>query len=353
MLSSLFAREKWTEKQANDWYANMPFFAGCNFIPSDAINQIEMWSPDSFNAELIDKELGYAKKIGFNIMRVFLHELVWENAPEAFFKNIDKYLEIADKHGIKTMFVIFDSCWNEVATYGKQPEPKGSHNSGWVKSPTEATLLDDSKLPMLEKYVKEVVSRYANDKRVVVWDVYNEPGSKGVICVDGKMTGNLPPFLKRVRLLKNVFKWAREVNPSQPLTSGVFTGGDNPIAREIVPIQINESDIISFHSYEKPERLEKTIRYRKMHNRPVFCTEYMARNIGSTFAPSLEIMKKNKVAAINWGLVVGKTETHLPWDIIVKKHGKSDVWFHDILRKDGSAYDEKEVEYIKKIMGVK
>ncbi len=353
-VSSIFAREKWTEEQANEWYKNVPFMAGCNFTPSDAINQIEMWSPETFNPDLIDKELGYAENLGFNVMRVFLHDLVWLNAHDEFYKNIDKYLEIADKHGIKTLFVFFDSCWSGKGKYGKQPEPKGSHNSGWVKSPNEKTLMDDKNLPMLEKYVRETVRRYASDKRVIGWDVFNEPGGSGVIFVDGKLSGKVPRFQKTVALLKNVFKWARAENPSQPLTSALFSFGKNPVGEYINPIQLAESDILSFHSYGKPDDLVNgPIKELKKYNRPIFCTEYIARHFGSVFDPCMTILKEHKIAAINWGLVAGKSETYLPWADYVKKKGKTDIWFHDVFHKDGTPYDAKEAEFIKKTMGKK
>lgn len=174
------AREKWTEAEANAWYENKPFMAGCNFVPSDASNQIEMWSSSTFNPKLIDAELAMAQKLGFNTMRVFLSDVVWRHEGQKFFENVDKYLQIADSHGIKTLFVFFDSCWNSVSKYGKQPEPKGTHNSNWLKSPPFKVLADDSAWGSLEKYVKQTVSRYADDQRVIGWDVFNEPGNIGI-----------------------------------------------------------------------------------------------------------------------------------------------------------------------------
>src|SRR5512133_1841758 len=126
----------WPVEQAWEWYRQQPWLVGCNFIPSTAINQLEMWQADSFDMKTIDRELGWAAAIGFNSMRVFLHDLVWQADAEGFKQRIKQYLAVAERHGILTMFVFFDDCWNTDPHLGRQPEPiPGVHNSGWVQSP--------------------------------------------------------------------------------------------------------------------------------------------------------------------------------------------------------------------------
>lgn len=351
--TSSFAREKWTEAQANSWYAAQPFYAGANFIPSNAINQIEMWSSDTFSPDVIDRELGWASAIGFNTMRVFLSDVVWNHEGEKFFKNVDKYLEIADKHGIKTLFVIFDSCWTPESAYGKQPEPKlCKHNSGWVKSPSFSIIKDQSKWGNLEQYVKAVVSKYANDKRVLGWDIYNEPGNVGYTVIDNVENQNAEVFKKTKQLLEKTFRWARAANPSQPITSGIWTSDKHIVGKNYNELQLSQSDVVSFHNYGNPKALESQIAALKKLNRPILCTEYMARP-NSLFNPSLGIMKKNKVAAYNWGLVSGKTQTIYSWEFN-KKEATPDmlkVWFHDVFYESGVPYSQKEVDYIKNVMG--
>jgi len=137
------------------------------------------------------------------------------------------------------------------------------------------------------------------------------------------------------------------------LTSGVWKGGwpsaDKLDAME--KIQIEMSDVISFHSYDKPEEFEKRSLWLQPYHRPILCTEYMARGNGSTFQGSLPIAKKYHVAAINWGLVAGKTQTYLPWDSW--KHPYTDrepeVWFHEIFRTDGTPYRKDEADFIRSI----
>jgi len=343
---------RWTEKQAADWYAKQPWLVGSNYIPANAINELEMWQADTFDPKRIDLELGWAEAIGLNTMRVFLHDLPWQQDAAGFQKRIDTFLQIAAKHRIKPLFVLFDSCWDPEPHLGKQHAPKpGVHNSGWVQSPGAKALQDASQYPRLEAYVKGVVAAFAKDDRILGWDVWNEPDNG-----NGGSYKDLEPKNKNelvVALLPKAFAWARSAHPTQPLTSGVWKD-DWSVPEKLGPgakIQIETSDVISFHSYDKPEVFEKRILSLQQYHRPLICTEYMARGNGSTFQGSLPIAKKYNVGAINWGLVAGKTQTYLPWDSW--EHPYTDrepsVWFHEIFRTDGKPYSAEETELIKRL----
>jgi len=124
-------QQKWSEQQARDWYAKQPWLLGSNYNPASAINQLEMWQADSFDPKRIDLELGWAEGLGMNTMRVFLHDLLWQQDPEGFKRRLDQFLTIAAKHKIRPMFVLFDAVWDPDAKLGKQRAPKpGVHNSG-------------------------------------------------------------------------------------------------------------------------------------------------------------------------------------------------------------------------------
>jgi hypothetical protein len=332
---------RWTEQKAKDWYAEQPWLVGSNYIPSTAINELEMWQADTFDPKRIDTELGWAQSLGLNTMRVFLHDLLWKQDPDGFKKRIDIFLSIAQKHKIRPIFVLFDSCWDPNPKLGKQRAPRpGVHNSGWVQSPGAAALKDPAEYPRLEAYVKGVVGAFASDKRILAWDVWNEPDNTN----DGSYASEEPPNKVQLvlALLPKAFEWAREAGATQPLTSGVWNGDwANPeTLGPMEKIQLGDSDVISFHSYEKPAVFEKRVLSLQQYGRPIFCTEYMARGNGSTFQGTLPIAKKYHVAAINWGLVAGKTQTYLPWDSW--KHPYTDrepaVWFHEIFRTNGQPY---------------
>lgn len=340
------ADKRWTEKKANDWYAGKGWLLGCNYAPSTAVNQLEMWEADSFDPITIDRELGWAANLGFNSIRVFLHHLLWENDAEGLIKRMEHFLSIADKHGIGVMFVLFDSVWNPFPEPGKREYKIGVHNSGWLQSPGLEILTDLTKHDRLEGYVKGVIRHFANDHRVHVWDLFNEPCNTNPSSYGAYEPKDKADF--SLALLRKAFVWAREVNPSQPLTSGVWVGEwtDDKI-KPLDRFMLESSDVITFHNYESPSEMERRIKKLQRFNRPILCTEYMARGFNNTFESILPIFKKYNVSGYSWGLVAGKTQTSYPWDSwTVTYAGEPSLWFHDIFRADGTPYNMQEIEYL-------
>ena len=345
----------WSEQKANEWYAQQPWLVGSNYIPKSAINELEMWQEATFDPAQIDRELGWAEAMGMNTMRVFLHDLLWQQDADGFRKRIDQFLAIAARHHIRPLFVLFDSCWDPLPRLGAQHAPvPGVHNSGWVQSPGAKALADSSQYSRLKEYVQGVVGAFAKDDRILGWDVWNEPGSD--------QTGNYPKtelknkdkVTRVAALLPQVFAWAREVNPTQPLTSGVYEvdiSRDEASIDELERIQLRESDIITFHNYSWPESFKAEIAWLRRFHRPVICTEYMARSVGSTFDGVLPIAKQERVGAINWGFVAGKTQTYYPWESWEHPYVKNQppVWFHEVLHSDGTPYRQAEVELIRQL----
>jgi hypothetical protein len=325
--------QRWPEAKAKAWYAAHPWLTGANYLPSSAINQLEMWQAETFDTVMINRELGYAEGIGFNTMRVFLHSVAWNQDPAGFKKRVDQFLSIAARHGIQPMFVFFDDCWNKVPKAGLQPAPKpGVHNSGWVQDPGQPASGNPSNFPALEKYVKDVLKYFAHDKRILLWDLYNEPGNSG------KGDESLP-------LLKAIFSWARAVNPDQPVSAGLWDWH----FEKLNTYQLNNSDIITYHDYEELPWHERVVQLLKVNGRPLICTEYMARTRNSTFATILPMLKKENVGAINWGLIKGKSNTIYAWDTPVPDGSEPPVWFHDIFRPDGSPFDAAETKLIREL----
>lgn len=343
-------REKWTPEQANAWYAKQPWLVGGNYTPRTAINQLEMWQAETWDPKTIDQELGWARELGFTSMRVFLHDLVWKNDRRGLLRRMEQFLDIAEKHDIGVMFVLFDSVWDPYPKAGKQREPyPHRHNSGWVQSPGQDILKDAAKRDELKAYVQDVIGRFRNDKRVHAWDLFNEPDNLVPQYRNVLLPGKVEYALD---LLKKTFVWAREVNPSQPLTSGVWMGnwGDESKLSPTERCQLEESDIISFHTYDPIEGAQKCVQNLKRYNRPILCTEFMARPRGSRFDPVLGYFKEQNVGAYCWGFVDGKTQTIYPWDSWEKKYtSEPNPWFHDILRGTGVPYDVKETDYIKSL----
>lgn len=346
------ARERWTSAQANAWYAKQPWLVGANYVPANAINQLEMWQAATWDPAAIDREFGWAQAMGMNTMRVFLHDKLWQQDPKGFKTRINAFLAIAKRHGIRPMLVFFDSCWDPDPKVGAQHPPiPGVHNSGWVQSPGAAILADPAARPQLKAYVQDIVGTFAKDDRILAWDVWNEPDNLAPAYAP------TPGKVAQVQaMLGDVFRWAQAMNPTQPLTSPVWShdgdwapGGKR---KPIEAIQLDQSDIVSFHNYDWPETFEAKIKQLLPYDRPILCTEYMARGNGSTFDGSLPIGKRYNVAMMNWGFVDGKTQTRLPWDSWYHPYTLTQptIWFHDMLKADGTPYRQSEVDLIKRLV---
>ncbi|MBW2551198.1 MAG: cellulase family glycosylhydrolase [Deltaproteobacteria bacterium] len=343
-------RARWTDAEAEAWYASQAWLVGANFVPSTAINQLEMWQADTYDEATIDRELGWAAVLGFNTIRVFLHDLLWQEDSEAFLQRIDRFLAQADQHGISVMLVFFDGVWNPFPVAGPQPEPTPFvHNSQWVQSPGAEILGDFERHDELEPYVKGVVGRFRSDPRVLAWDLFNEPDNPNVLSY---LDVELPAAMKdpaAEELLRKAFDWARSGDPMQPITAGVWQGqwADPETLSPINEMMLNESDIVSFHSYARASVVRNLVADLQQYGRPVLCTEYMARSVGSTFQTILPIFDEENIGAYNWGLVSGRTQTIHTWlSWVTMDPADADPWFHDIFHPNGTPYDPQETTLI-------
>lgn len=343
-------QQRWSQQQAKDWYDTTPWQVGCNFTPSTAGNQLEMWQTETFDPESIDRELGYAASIGMNSVRVFLHNLLWSNEGDDYLDRIDVVLDLCAQHGISMMPVLFDGVWNPRPTLGPQPQPApGVHNSVWVQGPGAETLHDTSTWQELQRYVEAVVSRFGNDPRVNVWDLFNEPAQH-----DGQTLKDPELFARKQiavdDLVRRTFGWARGVGPQQPLTVGLYGDLTNPAdpAAGINATALELSDVISFHSYDAKPGLENWIAQLATHGRGLLCTEWLARSAGST-VELLEVLAHHRVAAYNWGLVDGKTQTRYPWSSWWEAVPDDAPWFHELFHTSGEPYDAGEVALFQRL----
>ena len=341
---------RWSADRANAWYAAQGWPLGANYVTSTAVNQIEMFQAGTYDPQRIDAELRLARQIGFNTVRVFLHDQLWATDRAGFSRRLTQFVGIAASHNIKPLFVLFDSCWDPRPSAGRQRAPIiGVHNSGWVQSPGAARLQDPDYTRVLQSYVTGVVGLFRADPRVLGWDVWNEPDNP---AKDFRKVENEDKQQLVAAFLPHVFAWTRAVDPAQPVTSGVWQGHwRDPGGRsEICSIQLEHSDIITFHSYGDPDEFEARIDELAPLGRPILCTEYLARGMGSTVAGILPVAKRRNVGAYNWGFVAGRTQTFLPWDSWQEPYtSPPDPWFSDLLHPDGRPYDENEIRVIHKL----
>jgi hypothetical protein len=353
LLRANAAGARWTAERANNWYAAQGWLVGGNYITSTAINQLEMFQAATFDPQRINAELGAARWFGFNTVRVFLHDQLWAQDPQGFSRRLAQFVGIAANHGIKPLFVLFDSCWDPHPRLGVQRAPRpGVHNSGWVQSPGADRLGDPSYRPVMQSYVTGVLSLFRNDNRILGWDLWNEPDNPASVYRKVERTDKVALVAD---LLPQVFTWARSVDPVQPLTSGVWQGSwASPAQRStIASIQLDNSDIVTFHSYAKPTDFASRIGELTPLGRPIMCTEYLARTQGSTVEGILPVAKQHNVGAFGWGLVAGKTQTYFPWDSWDHPYkSEPKVWFSDLLYPTGRAFADTEVLTVRKLAGV-
>jgi len=331
--------QRWTKEKANDWYKQFGWLCGMNYIPANAINYTAMWDKVSFSPEVIDREMALAESIGMNCARVVLQYAVYEEDPDYFIKALDKFLEICDKHNVKVMPCFFDDCAFGVNTdpiIGVQPEPlEGWYAWAWSPSPGYTMVIDERNHPKLEKYVKDVMIRFKNDQRIFVWDLYNEP------------TNTTMPE-RSLPLVKKVFAWAKEVSPDQPLTIGFWN--DNKDLNDII---LENSDIITFHCYDTAVKTKDRMNQYLSYGRPVICTEWMNRVARSKIEGILHLFRENNVGSMLWGLINGKTQTHLSWGHRPEHLPYKGEWQHDLYHGDFTPYDDNEINIIKELTGKK
>jgi hypothetical protein len=351
---------RWSADRARDWMQRQGWICGFNFLPSCAVNFIDMWHPATFDAAVIDRELDWAADIGFNALRTNLQFLLWQDDAAGYRDRIDRFLDISARHGLRTVFCLFDDCGFSGGRpqIGIQSDPvPGVHNSRAMASPGREIVMDMAARPQLEAYVSDIVTRYAADERILFWDLYNEPGNLMIFRADGhrEFSDELEPYSHD--LLRQAFDWARACEPVQPLTSGAWhlpmpwnehdTGiYTHPIDQTAFVL----SDIVSFHAYCEAHMMTAIINKLGEHGRPVMCTEWLARNIGSRIEEQLPLFREHNVGAFQWGLVRGRTQTHIPWPGVIGLLDDYDPqnaeWFHDVLDGDGKAYDPAEIELI-------
>lgn len=354
---------RWSKEKINKWYDKQPWLVGSNYVPATAINQIEMWQASTWNPERIDLELSWAEEIGMNTLRVFLHDLVWADDEEGLYSRMDEFLTICKKHKIKPWFVFFDDCHHPNPKLGVQPLPvKAYHNSGWNNSPARELAerysigkATKEEVARLKGYVQHTMKRFKNDKRVLLWELYNEPGR------DNRLGGSFGD--RSNQLVYDSWVWAREINPSQPITSTT----EGSVGKINIKINRINSDLHSLHSYSNWEKVKKnTVGPYEVDGRPILLTEWLARNNGSTVAELLPKLKEEKIGAVNWGFVSGKTGTVWAWSSLKGRDVEKEradgnvihpgeefpepkVWFHDLFRFDGTPFDENETKIYKEL----
>ena len=338
MKSDMVTQEtsaRWTPEKVWAWQRAQQWRCGFNYLPASAVNSTEMWQAETFDLPAIERELNWAKQIGFNSCRVFLQYLVWEDDPQGLLTRLDQFLQAAHERGLTTILILFDDCAfaGREPYLGPQDAPvAGVHNSGWTPSPGRSRVVDEKYWLRLREYVQAVIGRFQTDPRVHCWDLYNEPGNNG--------TGD-----ESLPLLQACFAWAREIAPSQPLTTGVWNK-ESTACDEFV---CKASDILSFHEYTDLETTQARVAQLQSFERPLLCTEWMSRTLASLFQTHLPYFHSTGIGCYFWGLSNGRTQTHWPWGSLPAAP-PPELWFHDLLDSNGQPHRADELELIRRVL---
>ena len=347
------ATEQWSVEQAWNWHNNSKWLRGCNFLPSDCCNRVAFWQSLDWEKHLdtADRELALAASIGYNSVRMILEFIVIDEEHDSFMERFEEFLTVADKHGISVMVCFGNDCTvPKDAKYraphlGEQEYDWGYHggrkNSPHGSNPGKIgySLLDDPETAeRFFAYQKEIMTRYADDKRICVWDLFNEPGNSG----RGEVS---VPHIKRI------FEVGRSCNPSQPLTTGVWRTPWKASPAEALALEL--SDVISFHTYNNYNAYIRAISYlKKRYRRPIMNTEWLHRILHDTVQDIFPLFYIEKIHCWNWGLVAGLFQAYEPWQSIWTRYenGMKDLdftkWQHDLFRANGRPYDPRETNII-------
>ena len=345
----------WSKEKAWDWYQKRPWIRGCNYMSADCANRIDQWQADGFEQRLetTDRELALAAQTGFNSIRIIPEFIVWDQEHDSFLKRFDRYLDVCAKHGITCMVVLANDCMRpkglEINRLGRQHVAWGYHGGRKLSQHDSIGIgyhvLDEPETaPRYFEMVREMVVRYKNDERIIIWNVYNEVGNSG------RKEITLPN-------LKRIFEICREIDPVQPLTCETWSlGGEIENLPEAERYALEHSDIISYHSYSDYITNIKIIRALKQLGRPILCTEWLARCLDNNVREMFPLFYIERIGCYNWGFVAGKSQTYEPWNSLWKQYEdnpneKIDFtkWFHDLYRPNHKPYDPKEIEIIKSI----
>lgn len=348
---------RWSKEKAWKWYNARPWIRGCNYMSADCANRVDQWQELGFEErfETTESELELMKETGFNAVRLILEYVVWKEEHDGFMERLERYISLCAKYGISCMIVLANDCMppkNELwkmPYVGKQEYVWGYHGGkksaqhSLQTSPAPHFYLDnpESRADYF-RMVEEIVTKYKNDERIIVWDVYNEPGN-------GRRDDLTPENLKAL------FELVRACEPIQPLTSAVWRiKGDGTPLSEVEQYALDHSDIVSYHFYGNYNEHIKIIHRLKKEGRPIITTEWLGRIFGNDVFSLFPLFYLERIGCYNWGFVAGKYQTYEPWEGTWQMYERGRCknvdftkWFHDLYRPSHHPYDPKEIELIK------
>ena len=350
--------QRWSKERIWEWYNNRPWMRGCNYMSASSANRVDTWQELGFEERMVEteRELALVRDTGFNTIRIIPEFVVWQKEHDGFMERFDRYLDLCWKYGISCMVVLANDCmppkterW-KLPDIGPQTYDWGYHGGkkhsqhGTHTGPAPHYYLDDPETAAeYFEMVRELITKYKDDERICIWDLYNEPGNSQR---DGLTMPNL----------KKIFEIAREIDPIQPLTVAVWRlrGEMKTPLSEVEQYALDNSDIISYHYYEGFLEHVKLIKRLKQEGRPIINTEWLGRCLHNNVFDVFPLFYLEKIGCYNWGFVAGKYQTYEPWEGTWDRYNSGEQrdvdftkWFHDLYRPNLRPYDPREIDLIK------
>jgi hypothetical protein len=265
---------------------------GANYVPSYAKNDIQTWT--EYDGEVIDRELGYAEKLKLNTVRVFCNVAVYEKDSARFLTNFEDFLQRCDKHHIRAMPVLFDSCFDP-----QEVNVDDYRGKTWIPSPGFPRLGEKDR-PAMRTYIRDVVGAYRDDPRIVMWDVVNEPESTSY-WADIEKDGGRETIVEFVRWS---LEQVRQAQPTQPLTIGWAAWTNNLYALDLV-------DVICVHAYLPADPFAQVLKEARVlgraYGKPVIINEFAGRP-GFPVQDGLKSIHEANMGWCLWELMIGSTQ---------------------------------------------
>ena len=356
----------WTKEKAWAWHDAQPWYRGCNYMPASAANRVDQWQSYGSEARFaeVEREFALAKEVGFNAMRLLILEqgfCVWLQEHDAFMSNFEQYLTLMEKYGLRAFVCLGNDCsrpkrvWT-MPKLGEQPYDVGYHggrrqtqHGGFPGEPGYLMMDDPEYRAKFLRMCRELVTQYAHDGRVAMWELWNEPGA-----------GNRG--MMSAPLIRDLFALCWKIDPDQPLSANVWSQSTGRILSggepsEVEGLAAGLSDVITYHGYHSladQERLADAL--AKRWGRPLYNTEWLFRIAGCEFPDNYAFMARRKIGALNWGFVNGKYQTHEPYEPMWKtkfdfEGGDVTKWMHDLFRISHHPYDPYEIAVARNVNG--
>ena len=276
-----------TVKVAKNDYSDI---RGFNYQPSYASRGFEVWeyfSPESWRTEIGRGKQFFPK---MDAIRFWLDIQSYYRAPSVFIKKLEKAMQIISDFDCKAMPTLFNR-WH---TVGAAHDWGGVYvDHFWPRCNLGADL------QTFDNYLRDIVSHYKGDSRILMWDLCNEPQLRRLDEM------SQPEKQAEYQWLSHIRDIVKSLNPSAPLTIGALHYGD--------PVKILEPlmDVICCHPYlgwdngEMANGLDELVALANEKDKPLIANETCCGSLDDTkrmqiIDKTLKLLSERGIGFMPW-----------------------------------------------------